>query len=327
MVVLPSRRIDARSLSMLFETLHPASPVELQRYADIDQFRESERYASAESMPLKGGRFEILRANLALPDGALSLVRTFPRLIRGYDLSGRLVMVVPMDGIGSARINGQEIGQAIVIVKGEANCTVYEPEGRLVAILAIRPDAAAASWLSFDDGWMLLRLSADRLAQLQLHLRSVLEGAARHPAAIRSDEASQAAQDSLLGAFAAALKAGEIDRSEARARYKEIVDHIERSVRASQTTDFYCTALAAELGVSVRTMSSAVHAVCGTSPLRYSQLQRLWAVRHQLRNGAPGLTVRASAFAHGFWHMGDFSRIYQSVIGELPSQTLANARN
>ncbi len=312
---------------MLFETLHPASPVELQRYADIDQFRESERYASAESMPLKGGRFEILRANLALPDGALSLVRTFPRLIRGYDLSGRLVMVVPMDGIGSARINGQEIGQAIVIVKGEANCTVYEPEGRLVAILAIRPDAAAASWLSFDDGWMLLRLSADRLAQLQLHLRSVLEGAARHPAAIRSDEASQAAQDSLLGAFAAALKAGEIDRSEARARYKEIVDHIERSVRASQTTDFYCTALAAELGVSVRTMSSAVHAVCGTSPLRYSQLQRLWAVRHQLRNGAPGLTVRASAFAHGFWHMGDFSRIYQSVIGELPSQTLANARN
>ncbi len=312
---------------MLFETLHPASPVELQRYADIDQFRESERYASAESMPLKGGRFEILRANLALPDGALSLVRTFPRLIRGYDLSGRLVMVVPMDGIGSARINGQEIGQAIVIVKGEANCTVYEPEGRLVAILAIRPDAAAASWLNFDDGWMLLRLSADRLAQLQLHLRSLLEGAARHPAAIRSDEASQAAQDSLLGAFAAALKAGEIDRSEARARYKEIVDHIERSVRASQTTDFYCTALAAELGVSVRTMSSAVHAVCGTSPLRYSQLQRLWAVRHQLRNGAPGLTVRASAFAHGFWHMGDFSRIYQSVIGELPSQTLANARN
>lgn len=312
---------------MLFETLHPASPVELQRYADIDQFRESERYAGAESMPLKGGRFEILRANLALPDGALSLVRTFPRLIRGYDLSGRLVMVVPMDGIGSARINGQEIGQAIVIVKGEANCTVYEPEGRLVAILAIRPDAATANWLSFDDGWMLLRLSADRLAQLQLHLRSLLEGAARHPAAIRSDEASQAAQDSLLGAFAAALKAGEIDRSEARARYKEIVDHIERSVRASQTTDFYCTALAAELGVSVRTMSSAVHAVCGTSPLRYSQLQRLWAVRHQLRNGAPGLTVRASAFAHGFWHMGDFSRIYQSVIGELPSQTLANARN
>lgn len=312
---------------MLFETLHPASPVELQRYADIDQFRESERYASAESMPLKGGRFEILRANLALPDGALSLVRTFPRLIRGYDLSGRLVMVVPMDGIASARINGQEIGQAIVIVKGEANCTVYEPEGRLVAILAIRPDAAAASWLNFDDGWMLLRLSVDRLAQLQLHLRSLLESAARHPAAIRSDEASQAAQDSLLGAFAAALKAGEIDRSEARARYKEIVDHIERSVRASQTTDFYCTELAAELGVSVRTMSSAVHAVCGTSPLRYSQLQRLWAVRHQLRNGAPGLTVRASAFAHGFWHMGDFSRIYQSVIGELPSQTLANARN
>lgn len=312
---------------MLFDILHPASRLKLEHYADIDQFRESERYASAESTPLKGGRFEILRASLSLPGCNLSLVRTFPRLIRGYDLSGRLVLVVPMDGIGSARINGREIGQAIVIVKGQANCTVYEPEGRLVAILAIRPDAIAPGWLTFDDGWMLLRLPAGELAQLQLQLRSVLESAARHPAAILTDEAQSAAQNALLDHFAAALRSGEIDRSDARARYKEIVDHIERSAAASLTSDFYSTALASELGVSVRTMSSAVHAVCGTSPLRYSQLRRLWAVRQQLRRGAPGLTVRASALAHGFGHMGDFSKLYRSVIGELPSQTLADARN
>lgn len=311
---------------MLFETLHPASCLELLRYADIDQFRQSERYAGAESMPLRGGRFEILRAHLALPDGALSLVRTFPRLIRGYDLSGRLVMVVPMDRISSVRINGREIGQAIVVVKGAANCTVYEPEGRLVAILAIRPDAAAMTWPDFDHGWMLLHLPADELGRLQLHISSVFESAAKSPAATRADDARTAIQEALLDAIASALVAGEIDRSEARARYKEIVDHIERTMQGRQAADFYCAALASELGVSVRTLSSAVHAVCGTSPLRYSQLRRLWAVRRQLRQGAPGLTVRASALAHGFGHMGDFSKLYRSVIGELPSQTLTNAR-
>lgn len=104
------------------------------------------------------------------------------------------------------------------------------------------------------------------------------------------------------------------------------MDQIEHVVNANLTADIYCQALAEEIGISARTMNNAVRAVCGTSPLRYGQLRRLWAVRRQLRNGTPGLTVRASAAAHGFWHMGDFSRLYRAVIGELPSQTLANAR-
>ena len=124
---------------MLFDNLHASTALELVRYADIDQFRESERYACAESIPLRAGHFAVLRANLALPSCSLSLVRTFPRIIKGYDLSGRLVIVVPMDEVISTRVNGRDIGRSLVILKANANCTVYEPEGRLVAILSIRP--------------------------------------------------------------------------------------------------------------------------------------------------------------------------------------------
>lgn len=311
---------------MLFRNLHSSTSLELVRYADIDQFRESERYASAESVPLRSGHFSVLRASVALPSCSLSLVRTFPRIIKGYDLSGRLVIVVPMDHVISTRVNGRDIGRSLVILKGNANCTVYEPEGRLVAILSIRRDALAENWLTLDDGHGLLRLPEIALAQLQMHIRSVLETAAEHPLAIRTDGTPETIERALFSSFDEAMCAGQFERDQARTRYKTIVDHIERLVSVNQTTDIYCDTLAQEIGISTRTMHSAVNAVCGTSPLRYSQLRRLWAVRRQLRNGAPGLTVKASACAHGFWHMGDFSKLYRDTIGELPSQTLANAR-
>eukprot|EP01136_Pigoraptor_vietnamica_P044811 Opistho-1_new@21995 len=84
------------SATMLFENL-PASPaLKLERFEDVDHFHESERYANAESIPLRAGDFSVQRASLALPSCTLSLVRTFPRIINGYDFPGRLLVVVPM---------------------------------------------------------------------------------------------------------------------------------------------------------------------------------------------------------------------------------------
>ena len=85
--------------------------------------------------------------------------------------------------------------------------------------------------------------------------------------------------------------------------------------------------LAQEIGISVRTMQTATQSVAGLPLHRYSRLKRLWAVRRQLRSGAPGLTVRASALAHGFWHISQFTIAYREAFGELPSSTLAQARS
>ena len=121
---------------MLFQRLNPSAALNLVNYADIDHFRESERYLHAESMPLVTGGLSVRRAVLSLPSCTLSLVRTFPRIISGYELAGRQAIVIPMNDISSARINGEQIGNAILMLKGNVPCTVYEPEGRLVAILS-----------------------------------------------------------------------------------------------------------------------------------------------------------------------------------------------
>lgn len=313
---------------MLFKNLQASSALSLERYADVDDFHVSERYAHAESIPLSVRNFSAVRANLALPACNLSLVRTFPRIINGYDYSGRLLIVIPMDGISSTRLNGQAVGQSLVLIKGKANCTVCEPEGRLVSILSIRPEMLDRKWQEFGDGHLLLRLPAAELARLQSLIRSMLEFAAREPDAIAVGDVSGTIQDTLFSAFDEAMCAGALHgcvNPVALARYKEIVDRINRLIGVNPN-DTSNESLAQALGISVRTLQTASRSVCGRSAHDYSRLRRLWSVRRQLRTGANGLTVKASALAHGFWHISQFTSAYQASFGELPSITLAHSR-
>ena len=70
-------------------------------------------------MPLSAGATAIERAQLSLPVLTLSLVKTFPRIIRGYDLAHAIAVAVPMDHVTSTRINGQSIGSSILVLEGE----------------------------------------------------------------------------------------------------------------------------------------------------------------------------------------------------------------
>ena len=204
---------------MLFKNLCGSAALNLERYSDIDHFRESERYAQAESIPLAVKNFSVLRASFAMPSCTLSLVRTFPRIIKGYELSRRLVIVVPMDDVSSVRVNGREIGQSLILLNGSANCTVYEPEGRLVAILSI---CSAKFWLSggrnsrrdiFCFGWAVIRL-----AHLRLLVRHVLEFAAKEPDAMRAEGILQDMQRTLFTTFDEVMCHGEIQDPATRVR-------------------------------------------------------------------------------------------------------------
>ena len=313
---------------MLFRNLHASPALDLQRYANIDHFRESERYAQAESIPLTARDFCVMRASLALPSCRLSLVRTFPRIITGYELSGRLLVVIPMDEVSSTRVNGRAIGQSLILSRGKANCTVLEPEGRLVSILSIDATTLGQSWLNFDNGHLLLRLSAAGLARLQALIGSTLQFAASEPAEITAADVLHRIQDTLLASLDDALawpQQYESGGSELLDRYKIIVDRVDELVGLTPI-NLSNEKLADAIGVSVRTLQKAAFSVCGSGAYHYSRLRRLWSVRRQLRTGAPGLTVRASALAHGFWHQSEFSNAYRVAFGELPSTTLEQAR-
>lgn len=313
---------------MLFKHLHASTALSLESYTDFDHFHESERYARAESIPLSVKDFCVLRASLTLPSCTLSLVRTFPRIINGYELSNRLLAVIPMDDVATARLNGKPVGQSIILIKRKANCTITEPNTRLVAILSINAEVLGQEWQEFGDGHWLLRLQAQQLANMQRLIRGALEIAATNPEAVAAPELPGILQATLLRALDEAIRRGTfhdyIDGT-ALERYKSIIDQVDRLVGLNPL-DVANERLADEIGVSVRTLQTASQSVCDMATHRYSRLRRLLAVRRQLRGGATGLTVKASALAHGFWHISQFTNAYRASFGELPSATLAHAR-
>lgn len=313
---------------MLFRDLCASPALDLQRYLDVDQFRESERYAHAESIPLAARNFLVQRASLSLPSCRLSLMRTFPRIINGYELSRRLIVVIPMDTVSSTRVNGRMIGPSLILLKGNANCTVLEPESRLVAILAIDAALSERSWLGLRSGVLLLRLAPAQLARLQQSIVGLLKYAAEEPAALMAADILQKIQETLIADLNEAFCGAHVYQTggqETLDNYKRLIDQMDELIGLNPI-DLSNERLADSIGVSVRTLQTAARSVCGSSVSRYGRLRRLWSVRRQLRTGAPGLTVKASALAHGFWHQSEFSAAYHALFGELPSQTLKQAR-
>jgi AraC family ethanolamine operon transcriptional activator len=63
--------------------------------------------------------------------------------------------------------------------------------------------------------------------------------------------------------------------------------------------------------------------VLGVSPLNYLKILRLQAAYRILKTSTSDTTTIASiAHRFGFWHLGRFSRYYQEMFGEMPSETL-----
>jgi len=84
--------------------------------------------------------------------------------------------------------------------------------------------------------------------------------------------------------------------------------------------------LAAECGVSPRTLYKHFRAFMGVSPLAYLRRLRLAAARTELLRGAQTASVTAIAMRFGFSHFGRFSQQYRRRFGEAPSSTLRRAR-
>ena len=305
-----------------FQDLKPSSALELQAY-DIDHFGDSERYAGASSMPLSAGSTAIMRARLSLPNLSLSLVKTFPRIIRGYLLAHAVAVVVPMDQVTSTCINGQSIGSSIVVLKGASDCLVYEPVGRLIGVVYFTP-SACEPWSRLDDGYHLLSVPSDVLASLRCLISTTLETAANAPDFLNEPTAQAVVEQALLGAMDTAIRSSVSSKSvqATTESYLRIVADMEGLIRRDLTVWHKTTELAERVGVSVRTLQSATKAICGMSPHRYSRVLRLWSVRKQLRVGPGRRSVKACAIAHGFWHLSEFAASYRAAFGELPSETL-----
>jgi len=109
-------------------------------------------------------------------------------------------------------------------------------------------------------------------------------------------------------------------------QYLALVRRLDEYLAVNPNRSLYSADIAAEFGVSVRTLHNAVTAIRGLSLHRYVRLKRLWNVRQQLVQGPSVATIKSIAVANGFWHMGEFGSLYRTTFGETPQQTLEGAR-
>ena len=76
-------------------------------------------------------------------------------------------------------------------------------------------------------------------------------------------------------------------------------------------------------GVAERTLEYGFRQVYGTTPLAFARNQRLTRSRMALLRAAATVSIRETARAFGFTHMGQYSRDYRRLFGETPSMTRA----
>ena len=144
---------------------------------------------------------------------------------------------------------------------------------------------------------------------------------------LNSDRAAQSFERTLLTLFLDCVA----DQSQADER--QLDDLSERRVRRTEewidahfTDPVGIEDLARVAGVSVRSVQTAFRRLRGRTPMRAVLRRRLEASQDMLSRAAPGTTVTRVATECGFFNFGRFSRQYQDMFGETPSQTLARRR-
>ena len=83
--------------------------------------------------------------------------------------------------------------------------------------------------------------------------------------------------------------------------------------------------LAAEAGISIRSLSRGFERKYGLGPMAFVRQRRLDACFAQLRGSErDATTVTEVAMSFGFWHIGKFAISYREAFGESPSATLSS---
>ena len=142
-------------------------------------------------------------------------------------------------------------------------------------------------------------------------------------------EAHRVAGRELLDAVAACLPAPETARPATGRPRLDRADIVRRAmavIEAAPTTPL-ARDLAAEIGVTERTLLRAFRETYGVPPKQYLMFRELHGIRRILRAGAPlDGTVADVLTRHGIWEFGRFAGRYRRQFGELPSMTLRHAR-
>jgi AraC-like DNA-binding protein len=297
------------------------------RYSDVDAFRSSVRNLNVDFTPL-ARKISAEQTILNLPGCDVNYTKSFPRIIDAQIGPNSTAVGFTMDDGVPMRFNGVERDRTVIVIgHGGAAYTAVERTARQYVSIVFTPEIEDRGWPQTGPNFKMFETTEaaqDRLRTLTLQ---VLFASPQFAEVSEITGASAAIRESLLaaidGAFADVVTAKWATRANVTRQFK-----VFRDVQAVLSSDvghpIYSGEIAKQIGVSVRTLHDAVQRYRGMSLHRYLRLRRLWLVRQRLRAGTQ--SIKACALAFGFWHLGDFSRIYRAQFGESPSETVARSR-
>ena len=316
-----------RRVSLLDE-LVDSDFVKINRSPDFDHFRGIEGLGQASCIPLDCRDFAASFASLRLKSCTIYLQQTFPRILQmRYSTTGAIVGLM-MDDAASVILNGVEgRAPAFLLVKGTAQCEIVEQQANLVALVNF-DSVDDRGWPGERDRAQVIATEPAKFDALRTTLRDVLMLASHSADILAQPNVIASIEESVLQAadlvMAAASPSSE-GKSLSLSHYLALIRKFDELVAVNASKTLYSADVARQLGVSVRTLHNAVVAIRGMSMHRYMRLRRLWGVRQQLLRGAPLQSIKATALANGFWHMGEFTASYRDLFGETPQQTLSAA--
>lgn len=106
-----------------------------------------------------------------------------------------------------------------------------------------------------------------------------------------------------------------------------LVRRAERYIEAHADEPITVSDVAAQLGVSVRSLQLGFRTWRNTTPLVHLREVRLRRVREQLLRRELQVTISEAAQQHGFGHFGRFSAYYRAAFGESPHVTRRRAKS
>lgn len=258
-----------------------------------------------------------IRSRTSVRNGSLGYVIFGPQTsgaANGLPVRPGLMLAAPPDAETS-----------FVTDPGWESITLLLPPDDLRAHLAAR---GRESEHRMPQGVEPLRVDVDRVRELYDWGRRLVDMACQAPDLFDSQlRERRAAQGEMLEMLLATLRvAGDFESSRTdrtRQAQSQIVKRIEQYVLAHPDERLYVTDLCKVAGISERSLEYAFKEHAGLTPIHYLTRLRLHRVRQALHAGTPdSTTVSVEALEWGFWHFGEFSRIYKECFGELPSDTL-----
>lgn len=283
-------------------------------------------------------RFEVCVNLIELPEIGLAFGATSCHLAADHVASDFIRLQIALRGHSITQAGGVTTDinarQIAITPSGIASRTACEAEHerltlrlnhglllqKLTTLLGVKPKGQ----LTLEFGIGTDEPYARGLCQLLQFLSRQLNSTAAQLPAAACRELEQAVQMAVLWAshhnFSHLLERQEKEPAPG------VVRRLEEFIEAHWCEAITIDRLAAEAGVSARSIFRAFDRSRGYSPMAFAKSIRLRRAREMLISGEPGTSVTATAFKCNFASPGHFASDYRDTFGELPSETVSRSR-